>query len=205
LSSKNDVCTRIVMMGHMHFGLCTSKTRKVTVKIAVSGSSWCQCNCIFTLSEAHNGLVRARNTNLSALTFKSRDHGFEPWSKHILIQDLTVLLLLQPQIHVSFCSSRCRMHNSVNQDGVSNEPVTFECHMCTYVLTCTHPKLSEIDEQTRFLGLVTALVRELFLTPRNTLRTWVCVQHECLSGRDRLDVLQTHYCLKLLVFLVPFI
>ncbi len=54
-------------MGHMNFGAYTSKARKATVKIVVSGFSWCQLNCISTHTEAHNGLVCARNKTLVAL------------------------------------------------------------------------------------------------------------------------------------------
>jgi hypothetical protein len=44
------------VMARMTFGAHTSKTRETT-KIAVSGSSRCTWNCIFTHSEAHPGLV----------------------------------------------------------------------------------------------------------------------------------------------------
>ncbi len=54
-------------MTHMTFGAHTSKTRESTVNIAVSGSSRCMWNLIFSHSEAHAGLARDRNTNLGAL------------------------------------------------------------------------------------------------------------------------------------------
>ena len=41
--------------------------------------------------------------------------------------------------------SVCILYRSMKQHGVSNDPVTFECHMYTYVLPCEHQKLSEID------------------------------------------------------------
>ena len=57
------------LMAHMNFGAHPSKTREATVKISFSGSSPCTWNCIFTHAEAHNGVSRARNTNLPAQAF----------------------------------------------------------------------------------------------------------------------------------------
>ncbi len=53
----------------------------------------------------------------------------------------------------------------MKEDGVSNEPATFACHMNTYVLPSAHVKLSEIDGQTRFFGFVAVPVRGLLSTP----------------------------------------
>ena len=78
------------LMAHMNFGAHPFKTREATAKIAVSGSSRCTWNCIFKHSEAHPGLVRARNTNLCALASENM------WYPHILIQLLAVQILLQP-------------------------------------------------------------------------------------------------------------
>ena len=61
----------------MSFLVHTSKTRTTTVKIAVSGFSWCDVTCILTHSEPHNGLVRARDANLSTLT--SETMWYQPW------------------------------------------------------------------------------------------------------------------------------
>ena len=54
----------------------------------------------------------------------------------------------------------CIIHTSMKQDGVSNEPVTFACHMCTYTLPCAHQKLIEkilekisLLQSRRFKGL----------------------------------------------------
>ena len=69
----------------------------------------------------------------------------------------------------------CSMYTSMKQDGVSNEPVTFACHMCTYTLPWVHQKLSEIDGETRFYGHFTEPVRKMFCTPPNTLRTRLSV------------------------------
>jgi hypothetical protein len=88
------------LMAHMKFGAHTSKTRESTVNIAVSGSSsHCMWNCIFSHSEAHAGLARDRNTNLGALASETM------LCPHILIQLLAVLIILQPHIHISTCSS----------------------------------------------------------------------------------------------------
>ncbi len=43
----------------------------------------------------------------------------------------------------------------MKQDGVSNDPATFSCHMFTYALVCAHKKVSEIDDQNRLFGLIT--------------------------------------------------
>jgi len=80
------------LMAHMNFGEHPSKTREATAKIAVSRSSRCTWNCIFTHAEAHDGVPRARNTNLSALAFENM------WCQHILIELLAVLVLLHPHI-----------------------------------------------------------------------------------------------------------
>ena len=77
-------------MAHLNFGAHPSKKREATVNIAVSGSSRCTWNYIFTHSEAHDGVARARNTNLSALDSENM------WYQHILIQLLAALILLQP-------------------------------------------------------------------------------------------------------------
>jgi len=87
------------LMARMKFGAHTSKTRESTVNIAVSGSSRCMWNCIFSHSEAHAGLARDRNTNLRALASETMS------CPHILIQLLAVLIILQPHIHISTCSS----------------------------------------------------------------------------------------------------
>ena len=88
------------LMARMKFGAHTSKTRESTVNIAVSGSSSrCMWNCIFSHSEAHAGLARDRNTNLGALASETM------LCPHILIQLLAVLIILQPHIHISTCSS----------------------------------------------------------------------------------------------------
>jgi hypothetical protein len=87
-------------MARMKFGAHTSKTRESTVNIAVSGSSSrCMWNCIFSHSEAHAGLARDRTTNLCALASETM------LCPHILIQLLAVLIILQPHIHISTCSS----------------------------------------------------------------------------------------------------
>ncbi len=75
------------------------KTRETTVKITVSGFSRCAWKCIFSHFEAHDGVARVRNSNLSALTSDNM------WYQKILIELLTVLLLLQPHIHFSSSSS----------------------------------------------------------------------------------------------------
>ena len=80
----------------------TSKTRKSTVKIAVSGFSRYPLTYILTHSEPHNGLTRARNANFSVLVSDTM------WYQPILIQLLTVLFLLQQHIHFS-SSSRVSM------------------------------------------------------------------------------------------------
>ena len=67
--------------------------------IAVSGSSRCTVNWIFTHSVRHAGLARDRNTNLGALASETM------WCPQILIQLLAVLIILQPHIHISTCSS----------------------------------------------------------------------------------------------------
>ena len=54
-------------MGSMNFLAHTSKTRTGTVPIDVSAFSRCPHKCIVEHSEEHNGPVRARKTNLSAL------------------------------------------------------------------------------------------------------------------------------------------
>ena len=59
--------SHVFLMSHMDFGEHPSKTREVTVRIAVSGCLHCTWNCIFTHSEEHTGLVRDRNTNLGVL------------------------------------------------------------------------------------------------------------------------------------------
>jgi hypothetical protein len=82
-------------MAHMKFGAHPSKTRETTVKIAVSRSSRCTWNCIFTHAEVHDGVSRARNPNLSALASENM------WYQHILIELLAVLHLLQPDIRTS--------------------------------------------------------------------------------------------------------
>ncbi len=61
------------------------------------------CQCILTHSVTQDGLTRTRNTNLAVLTSENM------WYQHILIELLTVLLLLQPHIHISSCSS---LHSS---------------------------------------------------------------------------------------------
>jgi hypothetical protein len=86
------------LMVHMNFGVSPFKTREATFKIVVSGSSRCAWNCIFTHSETHPGLVRARNTNLCALASENM------WYSHILIQLLTVQILYNPT--AAGCSPR---------------------------------------------------------------------------------------------------
>ena len=57
----------------------------------------CPHNCIFEDSAGHNGPVRPRNTNLSALASETM------WSQPILIELLAVLLLLQTHMHFPSC------------------------------------------------------------------------------------------------------
>jgi hypothetical protein len=59
-------------------------------------------NCIFTHSEAHPGLARDRNTNLGELVSETM------WCPHILIQLLSVLIILQPQIWVLLWIEKAR-------------------------------------------------------------------------------------------------
>jgi len=106
-------------MARMTFGAHTSKTRESTVNIAVSGSSRCTWDHL-TDSVPHDGLPRARHTNLSALTSENM------WYQHILIELLAVLLLLQPQIHISSCSS---LDSSKAQEGFIKH-----CSWCHRVL-----------------------------------------------------------------------
>jgi hypothetical protein len=76
----------------------THQRHERSVKAAVSGFSPCALTCNFTDCEAHNGLDRAQNSNLSPLTSETM------WYQPILIEHLAVLLLLQQHTH--FSSSR---------------------------------------------------------------------------------------------------
>ncbi len=76
----------------------THQRHERSVKTAVSGFSRCAITCNFTHCEAHNGLARTQNSNLSPLTSKTM------WYQPILIEHLPVLLLLQQHTH--FSSSR---------------------------------------------------------------------------------------------------
>jgi hypothetical protein len=87
----------------LNFGGHLSKTREATVNIVVFGSLRCTWKCILTHSVAHDGLARVRNTNISALASENM------WYQNILIELLSVLLLLQSHIHISYCYS---LHSS---------------------------------------------------------------------------------------------
>ena len=62
--------------------------------------STCQCNWIFTPSESHDGLGRARNMNVCALGSGNM------WCKHILIKLLAVPHFVRP--HILFSVYSCR-------------------------------------------------------------------------------------------------
>ncbi len=77
---------------------CTHQRHERSVKADVSDFSRFALTCNFTHCEAHNGLARAQNLNLSPLTSETM------WYQPILIEHLAVLLLLQQHTH--FSSSR---------------------------------------------------------------------------------------------------
>ena len=91
-------------------------------QIAVSGFSRCPITCILTHSESHNGLARARNTNLSTLVSKTM--RYQP----ILIELLTVLFLLQQHIH--FSSSRCDSMRTLSSRNVGDDDL-YETRDCS--------------------------------------------------------------------------
>jgi hypothetical protein len=70
----------------------------------------------------------------------------------------------------------------MKKDVVSNEPVSFSCHMFTHDLVCDHKKVSEIDDQ------ITCLVSSpqchqpglQFDEHRNMYRVWSSVTNNCL-------------------------
>ena len=78
----------------------THQRHERSVKAAVSGFSPCTLTCNFTDCEAHNGLDRAQNSNLSPLTSETM------WYQPIFIELLTVLLLLQEHMHFPSPTSR---------------------------------------------------------------------------------------------------
>ncbi len=102
LSSKNDAFARILDGAYELWCAPTKNSRSHRQHRCFwfLALSW---QCIFTHSVAQDGLSRARNTNLSALASENM------WYQHILIELLAVLLLLQPHIHISSCSS---LHSS---------------------------------------------------------------------------------------------
>jgi hypothetical protein len=95
----------------MNFVAHPFKTREATALIAVSGSSWCTWNYIFTHSEAHPGLVRARNTNLCAVASENM------WIPHILIQLLAVQIRLQTPS--SRFSTLCETNAKISKNPLS--------------------------------------------------------------------------------------
>jgi hypothetical protein len=102
LSSKNDSFTRILDGVYELWCAPTKNTRSHRQHRCfwILALSW---QCILTHSASQDGLVLVRNTNLSTLSSEKK------WYQNILIELLTVLLLLQPHIHISSCSS---LHSS---------------------------------------------------------------------------------------------
>ena len=92
---------------HMNFCAHTWNARQSTGKIASSGFSTCQCNWIFTPSESHDGLGRARNMNVCAL-----GSGYM-WCQHILIKLLDVPHFVRPHILFSIYSCRYLVHRVI--------------------------------------------------------------------------------------------
>ncbi len=102
LSSKNDAFARILDDAYELWSAPTKNTRNHRQHrfFWFLTLSW---QFILTHSVPQDGLVRARHSNLSALVSENM------WYQHILIELLAVLLLLQPHIHISSCSS---LHSS---------------------------------------------------------------------------------------------
>ena len=84
----------------MNFCADTWNARQSTGKIGSSDFSTCQCNWIFTPSESHDGLGRARNMNVCAL------RSDYMWYQHILIKLLDVPHFVRP--HILFSIYSCR-------------------------------------------------------------------------------------------------
>ena len=96
---KNDAYVHMV---HGIHDLCCTHIKDTSrnLPITVSAFSRCPHKCIFEHSEEHNGPVRARNTNLSALASETM------CSQPILIEILTVLLLSTNTHALSLLTSR---------------------------------------------------------------------------------------------------
>ena len=101
----------------------THQRNERSVKTTVSGFSWCTFTCNFTHCEAHNGLARTQNSNLSPLTSETM------WYQPILIEHLAVLLLLQQHTHFS-SSRRVSMWTLVVENKVVDTDI-YETRDCS--------------------------------------------------------------------------